>query len=119
MIISIVAERAGGGVTIENLVDQIIERSATHPDLQLKLRTIVTETLGTDWRLAARTRFDWDEAVQTWAMYRVEDVPRIPLDEIPAGITHVRFDFSLAESVPLDSNAIAGFGGLLEAALPD
>lgn len=119
VIVSVVAERAGGGVTIENLVDQVIERCATRGDLQLKLRTIVTETLGADWRLAARTRFDWDQAVQTCAMYRVEDVPRIPLTEIPAGITHVRFDFTLAEATSQEPTAIALLGGLLEAALPD
>lgn len=119
VIISLVAERAGGGVTIEDLVDQITDNVATRPDLQLKLRTTVVETLGADWRLAARTRFDWNEALNTCAIYRVEDVPRIQLTDIPQGITHVRFDFTLADTRAADPSEVAELGGLLEATLPD
>ena len=95
VIVSVVAQRAAGGGTVDELAEEIIARCVNRPDLQMKARAIVTETLGTDWRLGARTRFDRDEAVLSCAMFLCEDVPRIALAAVPAGISRIRFDVRL------------------------
>jgi hypothetical protein len=118
VIVSVVAQRAAGGSTVDDLAEEIITRCVGRPELQLKVREIVTETLGADWRLGARTRFDRDEATQTCAMYLCEDVPRIALAAVPSGVTHIRFDVSLDDIEPQSSIALELQGGLLEAALP-
>lgn len=118
VIVSVVTERTGGGTTVDELVERISDACVSRPELQLKVRSLVSETLGMDWRLGARTRFDWNEAVATCAMYLCEDVPRIPLANVPAGITHIRFDMSLDDVLPQDRAAMSALGGLIEAALP-
>jgi hypothetical protein len=118
VIASVVAQRAAGGSTVDELAEEITTQLVNRPDLQLKVRTIVTKTLGADWRSGARTRFDRDEAVQTCSMFLCEDVPRIALAAVPSGVTHIRFDVSLDDAQPQTSAALELQGGLLGAALP-
>ena len=92
-------------------------RCVNRPDLQLKVRTIITETLGVDWRLGARTRFDRDEAIQTSAMFLCEDVPRIGLAAVPPGVTHIRFDVNLDDIAPRNLAELTALGGMIEASL--
>jgi hypothetical protein len=117
VIVSTVAQRAGGGTTVEELVDEISEACAKRPDLQVKLRTIVTETIGAEWRSAARTRFDRNEAAATRAMFMCDRVPRIQMSKIPAGISHVRFDLSLEDTASMEDAEAESLGGLIMAAL--
>ena len=117
VIASVVAQLAAGGRTVDELAEEISTQLVNRPDLQLKVRALVTETLGADWRLAARTRFDRDEAAQTCAMYLCEDVPRIALAAVPTGITHIRFDMSLDDVAPRETGELAALGGLIQASL--
>jgi hypothetical protein len=118
VIISIVTEAAGGGTTVDELVERIALAAAHRPDLQLKLQTVVTQTLGSDWRLGGRARFDLLQAAASCAIFSCADVPRIALADVPAGVSHISFEVSLDETTPLELSAIETVGGLVRAALP-
>jgi putative PD-(D/E)XK family protein DUF4420 len=118
IIVSIIAERAGGGSSIEDLTDRIADACISRPELQVKLWTIVTETLGTDWRVAGLTRFDTAEASAACRLYSCDQVPRIDLNHIPSGVSHVRFDVAFSDLAPIDDARLATLGGLIDQARP-
>lgn len=112
VIVSLITERAGGGVSIDDLVREISAACTNRPELQLKLQTIVTDTLGSDWRLAAVTRFDTAQAAASCRMYRHDQVPRIDINHVPESVANVRFDASLRDVASLDEAGVIALAGL-------
>ena len=58
VICSMITERAGGGATVADLVRSIGPRIADHPDLIVRMESVIAETLGIEWRGSAHISFD-------------------------------------------------------------
>jgi hypothetical protein len=117
-VCSVVTERAGGGATIRDLVTVIGERVAARTDQVLKVETVVTETLGADWRDGSRLRFDRVLAESSLAFFPVQHIPKIPLEVVPPTISRVRFELILDQETPLTKEDLATRGALLIGAMP-
>jgi hypothetical protein len=118
VICSLITERAGGGATVADLVNEIEIRVADRPDLAVRAETVIAETLGTEWRSSAHISFDREVARDSMRFVPVAEVPSIPADALPEGISNVHFEVSLdsIHGASLDQQRMKG--GLFAAAVP-
>lgn len=99
----LVDETEDDGETVADLVEQIGERVERDKELKRRLETIVTHSLGRDWREAASRRFSLERARSSLRLYDARDVPTIPMP-IPTAVKHVSFTVDLSDTndLPLE-----------------
>jgi hypothetical protein len=118
-ICSLITERAGGGVTIADLVTEIEVRLSNRPDLIVRVETVVAETLGSEWRSSAHITFDREVARDSIRFIPVAKVPSIPADALPEGVSNVHFEVRLDAIQGISPDEQRVKGGLFAAAVPD
>ena len=108
LVASIFIERAGRGTSIRELQDLIESRLTGRPDAILKLREVVTQTLGTAHRQADSVFFDLTMATGSIVFFDLKEIPAIR-DELPPNVSQVRFtsDLSAAHEVNIETLANA------------
>lgn len=116
-IASVIVKRAGGGTTVNDLIDELCSIFAGSPQRILRLYKVVTMTLGDKWHEADLDTFDRFTARQSLAFFRSSDVPKISPD-LPAGVSNVRFSSDLTGKPPLSKNEARALGGLIASAVP-
>src|SRR5207302_1201199 len=60
LVSSLFVERAGGGVSLAEMIDQVLARVNHDPHLALKVEHVVTGLLGDTWRNSMNERFDFE-----------------------------------------------------------
>ena len=116
LVASVLVERAGGGVSITDLIDQIRSKIATKPDLLFHLDYIVGLILGDGWRSAIEDRFDWELAINSIAFFEADAIPSIRAN-VPPEVSNISFVSDLSQIARADTNAYRARGGLFNAAL--
>ncbi len=114
---SLVLEASTDGVSVRDLVDTILERVGHDAELRRRLETIVTRSLGRDWRDGSATRFSEDRARGELRLYDAGQLPRLP-GPLPAEITQVRYVLDFSTTSPLRSAALRATAPFFADALP-
>ena len=117
VIVSVIVDRAGGGTSINALMDELRYRLSGSPQRLFRLYKVVTLTLGNRWRESELAMHDRHAARQSLAFYRPSDVPMVS-PELPAGVSDVRFLSDLTGQSPYSNQEVLAFGGLIGAAAP-
>ena len=113
LIASLYAQRAGGGVSIADLVERI--RSAVNdPELVLRLESIIAATLGDSWPNGLRDHFDEEVADDSLLFFRAEAVPSIA-DNLPPELSQVRFIADLSAAMSTGKEEFESEGGIFAA----
>lgn len=116
LIASLFAERTQGGTSLNDLIDDIRARVAD-PDLLIRLDSIVAQTLGQDWRVMQETRFDLQQAIQSFRFVDAVTIPSVA-SPTPAEVSAVHFRVDLTQHpITYPESVIAG-SELFRAAVP-
>jgi hypothetical protein len=116
VIASILVERAGAGVSVADLVDQIRSKVSTNAELLVHIDQVVGLTLGNSWRSSLQDRFDLQLAETSLAFFEPMSIPKVNPD-LPAGVSNVRFRADLTGVPTADTRALRAFGELFQAAI--
>jgi hypothetical protein len=106
VLASLFIEITGGGMSVQELVRGIEGHLAASGDLVLKLQETVAETLGQSLPIALAIRFDERLARASLQLYDLATVPGIR-ENIPVGVTQVRFRSDLSRTPPLTPSEVA------------
>lgn len=85
---------AADGLSVMGLYDKIRKRVSA-VDSQIRLFTIIAETVGTDLAKLENVLFDYTSAVDFLEFYDYHDIPSIPKDIVPSLVTEVKFASNL------------------------
>ena len=85
---------AADGLSVKGLYDKIRERVSA-VDSQIRLFTIIAETVGTDLAKLENVFYDYTSAVDFLEFYDYHDIPSIPKDKVPSLVTEVKFASNL------------------------
>jgi hypothetical protein len=117
LIASVLIERAGAGVSLADLIEEIRSKLVNNFELLLRLDQIVMSTLGESWRRAFDARFDRELAEGSLKFYDSVDVPSVDL-QLPTTVTDVHFKSDLTALRGLSRQQLRAAGGLFRAVLP-
>lgn len=85
---------AAEGLSVKGLYDKLRER-VSDIDCQLRLYTVISETIGNDFAKLDSVYFDYTTAVDYLEFYDYHDIPSIPKDVVPTLVSEVRFSSNL------------------------
>jgi hypothetical protein len=87
---------------VRDLLSKLKERLASRPEVILRTESILAESLGRSWTVAADEAFDLQRAEESVQFFVPDDIPSVSAD-VPAGVTDVRFrsDLTGCRSVSL------------------
>lgn len=94
-IISIFAEEAGAGKSIDDLVNDLKKTLKKRTDLIEKLYTICYKTLGNSLDNSFKIKFDTVLAKSSIKAYNLEVIPKISNKDIPPQITEIKYKIDL------------------------
>ncbi len=117
LVASVLAESAGGGTSLRELVDEVRSRVIVCPELASRVDQVVALSLGDSWRQAFDVRFDRELATSHLAFFDAAVIPCID-PNIPAGVSDVRFVADLDDVQQQAKPDLTSAGGLSAAALP-
>lgn len=116
-IVSVLVNRAGGGTSVADLIDELRSLFSGSPHRLLRLYKVITLTLGARWREAELEMFDRFAARQSLTFYRPSDVPMVSPD-LPPGVGNVRFSSDLTGAPSYSNGEVRALGGLIGLAAP-
>ena len=116
-IVSVLVNRAGGGTSVDDLIDELRSLFSGSPHRLLRLYKVITLTLGARWREAELEMFDRFAARQSLTFYRPSDVPMVSPD-LPPGVGNVRFSSDLTGAPSYSNGEVRALGGLIGLAAP-
>jgi hypothetical protein len=117
VVASITVETAGGGTTVNELVERIHARLGVESQFHMKLDQLVHDTLGRDWATARLERFDAKVASNSLRFIDALTIPSIATP-LPEGVTNVSFVADAASGRVLHRVEMSAAGGLWRAAWP-
>ena len=110
---------AADGLSVKDLYDRIRQR-VTAIDSQLRMYTIIAETIGSDLPKLENVFFDYTTAVDYLEFYDYLTVPSIPDENIPPVVTDITFSSNLnglvdvrSDESPFDMNSSALYRSLI------
>lgn len=115
-IASVLVERAGGGLSLAEMIDEVRGLVAADPQLALRVDAVVFATLGRSLREALDERFDRQLSEQSLRLYDVTQIPTIAAP-LPPEITDVRFAADLSGIDSRSDESLQALGGLFAAAV--
>jgi hypothetical protein len=118
LIASLVVHEFDAGHSVADLCDVLLARFDGDIELTRRLETVVTQSLGREWREAATRRFDLDDARRGLRLYDAREVPTIP-QPIPAEVKHVHFVVDLSTTSDLTLANARKCSRFFKAMLPD
>ncbi len=116
LIASIFVERAVGGLSLGELIDEVRQQVSVVPELVSGVDRVAFESLGKSWQTALEDRFDYELASDSLVFFSSLDVPKVPLP-LPPGVTEVRFRADLTHVPQTDANWMLQAGGLFSSVL--
>jgi putative PD-(D/E)XK family protein DUF4420 len=117
LVVSLFAERSGGGRTLRRLFDDVRELLSSNVELTAHLDATFYASLGSGWEEAMREAFDWELAEESVAFFGSADVPTVA-GPIPVTVSDIRFSSDLSATVPLARERLLNEGGLFGAVVP-
>jgi hypothetical protein len=114
VVASVIANRAGAGTTVIDLVEEIASRLNEDPDNVLRLYQVVALTLGDSWRQATFEAFDREAARQSLAFLDASEIPMIS-SQLPQGVSDVHFTSDLTGKTILLATELRQYGGFISA----
>lgn len=110
---------AAEGLSVKGLCDKIRDKVSA-VDCQLRLFTIIAETIGKDIAQLESIYYDYTTAVDFLEFYDYHDIPSIQKDKVPPLVSEVRFSSNLnglldvrKEESPFDMEASPLFKSLI------
>ena len=116
-VASMIVNRAGGGTTVNDLVDELRCRLSESPERQLLVYRVVALTLGDKWQEFSLEMFDRPAAKSSLSFFRPSDIPMVDPD-LPLGVSNVRFSADLTGKVPYTEQETRALGGIIASAVP-
>lgn len=98
---SIFIEAVGGGTSVKELVGIIESKLLGHVAAQIKLQSIIADTLGMSLLNALEFRFDLELAIESLRIYDAMSIPAVR-GATQAGVSGIRFVSSFETSMPVD-----------------
>ena len=95
--------KAADGLSVKDLYERIRNR-VTAVDSQLRLYTIIAETIGSDIAKLESIFYDYTAAVDFLEFYDYHDIPSISIDNVPPLVSEVRFSSNLNGLIDVRSN---------------
>jgi len=114
VVVSVFVSKIAGGISLQDLVDELRTVLALEPKLLEKLDLVVARTLGDTVGKISEPKYDREFAVDSLRVFEVERVPRI-VPPLPHGISEVHFKADLTNITPMTRKALSGRGSLLSA----
>ena len=111
LVASFMLDDGGTGLSIGELWDQIRARNGVSSDILHRLDRVLALSLGKDWRMANKVRFDPERALNSLRLYEMDDVPRVQGD-VPAEVTEVRFRSDLTDVTNVPFAQVSRKGGV-------
>jgi hypothetical protein len=97
-VISVILQAVSGGIGVLDLAREIEASLLGFPDLERKLWTVITKSLGSDFSKKIDKRFDAAFAAKNFLVYLMDDIPTVgPIND--GRISNVKFSVDLS-SVP-------------------
>lgn len=115
LIASVFVERAGAGVSLEEMQEKLRTR-ITSPELIFHLERVVGLTLGENLGQALDERFDWELAKDSLAFFNAQDIPSVS-KELPLGVSEVHFKSDLTHLVPIEIALLRNTQDIFKAAM--
>lgn len=103
VIASIFILQTGVGMNVYELMDRISLKIQDDLELLLHLRETVSATLGKYFNEVSECRFDYGISVDSYALYDSQDIPCIPIEQIPSEISNVHFTVDMSGLTPINS----------------
>ncbi|HWK38440.1 MAG TPA: PD-(D/E)XK motif protein [Hyphomicrobium sp.] len=117
VLVSLFVESCGGGTTMLQLVQRIEQKISGYPNLALKLRRVLAETLGRDAPSALIAEFDERLARSSVRLYNLAHIPAVR-PPIPVGVDQVQFRSDVSQTATAPREALIDTCPLLELLLP-
>ena len=117
VVASVFAERTGGGLSLQDLFEQVRHLLAKDSSLLNRLDAVFYSCLGSAWADGMSEAFDRELAVQSLSFYAAEAIPR-PDNPAPQQVTDIRFRSDLGSVPPIPGGQLRKLGGLFEASAP-
>lgn len=117
ILASMFVEQNGGGQSVRELALEIDEKIGTDNEARVKLHATIAASLGSSLPAAFQLRFDDALARSSLHFFDLTDVPAIR-EDIPKGVSEVRFRTDLSGVLPRDLKALRGRGEPLRSILP-
>lgn len=113
LVASLFVERAGGGTSVQELIDRIEARMIDTPDAAIRLRETISATMGASLQQALLVRFDEAACRSSLQWFDLRTVPAIR-GELPHGVGALRFnsDFRMCDHVTTASLLGTGLAAL-------
>jgi hypothetical protein len=97
ILVSLFVERSGGGMSLMELLNEVVRSLDGNDDLVLKVQETVAATLGETMTTALTARFDDHLAQSSFQLYELSTIPAIR-EGIPSEVTQVHFRSDLSHS---------------------
>ncbi len=101
VISSVFVMKSPMGTNILDLVDRISNK-IDDVEALIRLREIVTQTLGTHIDEVAKIYFDYNYSNSSLRFFDYRNIPKISLSDVPSGVTSIHFRSNLTDIVELD-----------------
>lgn len=111
IIASLYVEGSGGGLSINDLVQEIKNLISEKPELIEKLDNVVFRTLGNALSQSMNCRFDRQLAQESLRIFEANSIPKIS-EPIPSEISDVHFRVDLSRCRPLSKQELTDAGGI-------
>jgi hypothetical protein len=113
LILSVRTERAGGGTSLNALVNRIRAR-VSDPEKILKVERVISASLGSDLYGALEVSFDEEVATSSLQIFASNVIPT-PSTDLPSEVSHVKFTSDLESCPPVEYSEVEGEGGIFSA----
>lgn len=100
VIASVAVEQTGLGLNVFDMVDRISPKITGDILLLIHLRETVNATVGKYFTEVSEFRFDYGITADSYALYDYKQLPKIALENVPAGVSRVKFSVNLAGLKP-------------------
>lgn len=117
LIASLRVERAGEGLSLENLLEHV-QGQLAEPERAFKVERIIAETLGSNSESAMRTSFDVEVALGSLQFFSVDEIPSPPQD-LPPEVSNLRFTADLSTCSDLDPKEVRRASGMFGVVVSD
>lgn len=114
IVVSVITEPASQGVTVGVLREQCMARLHDHVDLAAKIDRLCAEYLGIGWLDGMSTAFDYERAIDSFALFDMSAIPRIA-GPLPDGVVDAHFTSLVSLARPLTPGSVlpSGLGALI------
>jgi hypothetical protein len=102
LIASLFTRHAKSGASIQDLIDNIYQKIGNNATQMEKLNRVVCKTLGNSLEIALDFKFDREIARDSLKFYSHKDVFKIKQQDIPIGVSEVRYKSDLSNLVEVN-----------------